>query len=102
LGENKKAGYVTGFLARREAGRTCWAYPNYWGSLSGRVGISSLLLFYPVEMPYRKQSPTETLVVGSAHQNIAFSILERSKALPTLHARSPYFWTLPNSGCAYL
>jgi len=27
---------------------------NYWGRLSGRVGISSLLLFYPFEMPHGK------------------------------------------------
>ena len=44
--------------------------------------------------------PTETLAVGSARQRAAFSILERSKALPTLHTGSPYFWTPTISGCA--
>ena len=54
----------------------------------GRVGISSLLLlFYPFEMNDGKCPPTETLAVGSAYQSATFSILERSKALPTLHIR---------------
>ena len=44
--------------------------------------------------------PTEIFVVGSARQKAAFGILERSKALPTLHTGSPYFWTSPNSGYA--
>jgi len=35
--------------------------------------------------------PTETLVVGSAYQNAAFSSLEHSKALPTLPKGDPYF-----------
>ena len=39
-------------------------------------------------------------LVGSAHQGAAFGILERSKALPTLHKSPPYFWPSPNSGCA--
>ena len=41
-------------------------------------------------------------LVGSARQRAAFGILERSRALPTLHKRSAYFWTPPNSGCARL
>jgi len=58
----------------------------------GRVGISSLLLlFYPFEMNDGKCPPTETLAVGSAYQSATFSILERSKALPTLHIRISLF-----------
>jgi|GEM_PF-2836733 len=72
------------------------------GESMGRVGISSLLLFDPFEMTDGKCPPPETLVVGSAHQSAVFSLLEHSKALPTLHKGSPYFWTPTNSGCARL
>ena len=57
----------------------------------GRVGISTLLLFSPFEVIDGKCPPPETLAVGSADQRAAFSILERSKALPTLHKGFPYF-----------
>ena len=55
------------------------------GESIGRAIVFSLLLFYPFERTDGKRSPTETFVVGSARQNAAFRILERSKALPTLH-----------------
>jgi len=70
------------------------------GESMGRVGISSLPLFYLLEVTSGKCPPTETFAVGISRQKAAFGILERSRAMPILHAISPYFWIPPNSGCA--
>jgi|GEM_PF-6765651 len=64
-------------------GTPCFAHPTLKSvPFIGRVGISSLLLFYQCEMTDEYCPPTETLAVGSAQNDLSSASLNAQKHCP--------------------